>query len=280
MQVWFITGASRGFGLAIARRALAEGHTVVGTARDPEAVRRALPKAGDRLLAVPLDVTDDQQVSQAAAAAVERFGRIDVLVNNAGRGLLGAVEEASAAEVRAVFESNVFGLLSVLRAVLPTMRAQRSGRIFNISSVGGFAAAMGWGIYAGTKFAVEGISESVRAEVAPLGISVTVVEPGYSRTDFLDSSSLHRAEQVIDDYAETAGRIRERERHTNHAQLGDPAKVAAAIVAIAGIGNPPMRLQLGADALARVQAKLDTVTDEMAQWRDLSLSTGYDNAAV
>ena len=280
MAVWFITGASRGFGLEIARRALAEGNAVVGTARNPQAVRDALAGAGDRVLALPLDITDEQQVRQAVAAAVERFGRIDVLVNNAGRGLLGAVEEISADEARAIFETNVFGLLSVLRGVLPVMREQRAGRIFNISSIGGFTAAMGWGIYSGTKFAIEGITESLRGEVAPLGIAVTVVEPGYFRTDFLDSSSLHRAAQVIDDYAATVGAIRERTTQTNHAQPGDPTKAAAAIVTLAGVTDPPSRLQLGADALARVDAKLTLVTEEMKQWRDLAMSTGYDDAAV
>jgi NAD(P)-dependent dehydrogenase (short-subunit alcohol dehydrogenase family) len=280
VQVWFITGASRGFGLEIARRALAEGNAVVGTARNPQAVRDALAGDADRVLALPLDITDEQQVQRGVAAAVERFGRIDVLVNNAGRGLLGAVEETSANEARAIFETNVFGLLSVLRGVLPVMREQRAGRIFNISSVGGFTAATGWGIYADTKFAVEGITESLRAEVAPLGIAVTVVEPGYFRTDFLDGSSLHRTTQVIGDYAATVGEIRERTTKTNHAQPGDPTKAAAAIVTVAGVTDPPTRLQLGADALARVNAKLALVSDEMTQWRDLALSTGYDDAAV
>src|SRR5262249_56717906 len=152
--VWFITGASRGFGLEIARQALERGDAVVATARDPRGVEKSLPGAGASLLSVGLDVTDEQQAQSAVAGAVERFGRIDVLVNNAGRGLLGAVEEASAAEVRAVFDANVFGLLAVTRAVLPVMRAQRSGRVLNISSVGGFVANPGWGVSSAPKFAV------------------------------------------------------------------------------------------------------------------------------
>ncbi|WP_308405361.1 SDR family NAD(P)-dependent oxidoreductase [Streptomyces sp. B93] len=183
VQVWFITGASRGFGLEIAPRALAGGDAVVATARDPEAVRKALSDAGERLLAAGVDVTDEAQAQAAVAAAVARFDRIDALVNNAGRGLLGAVEEADADEVRAVFDTNVFGMLAVTRAVLPVLRRQRAGRVINISSVGGFAAGTGWGIYAGTKFAVEGISEAMRAELLPLGIHTTVVEPGVFRTD-------------------------------------------------------------------------------------------------
>ncbi|MEV7681316.1 oxidoreductase [Streptomyces sp. NPDC088341] len=276
MKVWFITGASRGFGLEIARKVLDGGDAVVATARDPRTVHDALPEGGDRLLAVPLDVTVEEQARQAVDAAMERFGRIDVLVNNAGRGLLGAVEEASADEVRAVFETNVFGLLAVTRAVLPVMRRQRAGRVINISSVGGFSAGTGWGVYAGTKFAVEGLSESLRAELLPLGILTTVVEPGVFSTDFLDPSSLHRAGQAIADYAETAGRTRRWAEESNHAQEGDPVKAAEAIVTLAAMADPPSRLQLGADSVERVQAKLDLVAEELTQWRELALSTAHN----
>jgi NAD(P)-dependent dehydrogenase (short-subunit alcohol dehydrogenase family) len=166
MNVWLITGAARGLGREIAQQALDRGDSVVATARRPELVTEALPGHGDRLLAVPLDVTDPDQPAAVAQRAVSTFGRIDILVNNAGRGLLGAVEEASPDEVEAVFRTNVFGLLAVTRAVLPVMRAQRSGRILNLSSVGGFAQVAGWGVYGATKFAVEGLSEALRAEVA------------------------------------------------------------------------------------------------------------------
>ncbi len=279
MRVWFVTGASRGFGREIVRGALAGGDAVVAAAREPEAVREALPDAGDRLLAVGLDVTDEAAARDAVAAAVERFGRIDVLVNNAGRGLVGAVEEASAEEVRALFDTNVFGMLSVTRAVLPEMRRRRSGRVINISSVGGFAAGVGWGVYAGTKFAVEGVSEAMRAELLPLGIFTTVVEPGVFRTDFLDGSSLHHSRRTIEDYAGSAGRTRGWVQETNHTQPGDPARAAAAIVEIARAEEPPLRLQLGADCVARVEAKLAAVAGELAAWRGLSLSTGYDAPA-
>ena len=174
--VWFITGASRGFGLEIARAALARGDSVVAAARDRQVVERELGRS-ERLLAVELDVTDERQAQEAVSAALARFGQIDVLVNNAGRGLLGAVEESSAEEVRSVFAVNVDGLLTVTRAVLPAMRSRRSGRILNISSVGGFGAWPGWGVYCATKFAVEGLSEALHAELLPLGISVTVIEP-------------------------------------------------------------------------------------------------------
>ncbi|MFY9927074.1 MAG: oxidoreductase [Streptosporangiaceae bacterium] len=273
MNVWLITGASRGLGREIARQALERGDRVVATARQPEQVGSALPGYGDRLLAVPLDVTDPAQPAAAAQAAVSRFGRIDILVNNAGRGLLGAVEEASSEEVEAVFRTNVFGLLAVTRAVLPVMRAQKSGRILNLSSVGGFAQVPGWGIYGATKFAVEGLSEALRAEVAPLGIKVVIIEPGSFRTDFLDGSSLHTASQFIEDYAATAGQVRNQAADRNHAQVNDPVKGAAAIVAIATAADPPARLQLGADSVAAVEAKLQQVADDLSKWRELAVST-------
>ncbi len=273
-HVWFVTGASRGFGLEITRLAIARGDAVVAAARDPESVERALGR-NDRLLAVPLDVTDERQTQQATAAALDRFNRIDVLVNNAGRGLLGAVEEASAPEVRAVFAVNVDGLLAVTRAVLPSMRKRRSGHIINISSVGGFSASPGWGVYCATKFAVEGLSEALHAELAPLGIHVTAIEPGTFRTDFLDASSLQRVAGNIDDYTATAGETRRWAENTNHGQLGDPVKAAAAIIAIGTSAMPPLRLQLGADCVGRVEQKLALVVRELDAWRELSLSTAH-----
>jgi NAD(P)-dependent dehydrogenase (short-subunit alcohol dehydrogenase family) len=273
VQTWFITGASRGLGLEMARLALARGDAVVGAARNPRDVEQALGGRPEHLLAVALDVTDRAQAADAVARATERFERIDVLVNNAGRGLIGAVEEASEEEIRSVFEINVFGLLSVTRAVLPIMRRQGSGRIVNISSVGGFTARSGGGIYAGTKFAVEGLSEALRLELAPLGILVTIVEPGAFRTDFLDPSSMVLAAQSIEDYASTAGEFRERAGSGNHRQAGDPKKAAAAIVAVATADVPPLRLVLGPDALARIEEKLQQVRSDIAAWRELSLST-------
>ncbi|HWY68668.1 MAG TPA: SDR family NAD(P)-dependent oxidoreductase [Terriglobales bacterium] len=207
--VWFITGASRGLGLEITRAALKRGDSVVATARNLQSIVHA-PGGQERLLPVALDVTNGLQAEAAVSVALKRFGRIDVLVNNAGRGLLGAVEEASSEEVRSVFAVNVDGLLTATRAVLPSMRERRSGRILNISSGGGFSGAPGWGVYCATKFAVEGLSESLHAELLPLGIHVTIIEPGAFRTDFLDASSLHRTAQVIDDYSESAGVTRQR----------------------------------------------------------------------
>jgi len=189
MKIWFITGASRGFGALVTERALAKGDKVVATARNPRAVTERFGEHPN-LLAVALDVSNEDQAQTAARAAIDHFGRIDILLNNAGFGLMGAVEEATAAEVEAVYRTNVIGLLTVTRAVLPHMRAARSGRILNISSIGGYRGGAGFGVYSSTKFAVEGLSEALHAELEPLGIHVTVVEPGYFRTDFLDASSL------------------------------------------------------------------------------------------
>ncbi|WP_028805866.1 oxidoreductase [Streptomyces sp. 142MFCol3.1] len=276
MSVWFITGSSRGFGLEITRAALAAGHQTVATARKADAVREQLPDAGDALLAVPLDVTDPQSIQAAVDAAVERFGRIDVLVNNAGTGLLAAVEESDDAAVRAIYETNVFGPLAVQRAVLPLLRGQRSGHVINISSIVGFATAPGWGIYASTKFAVEGFTETLNAELAPLGVHVTLVEPGFFRTDFLDPASLHTGTDVIDDYAATVGTMRQTAAGLNHAQPGDPNKAARAIVDLAAAPEPPLRLQLGADTLQAFEAKLDNFRAEMDAWRHVALSTDHD----
>lgn len=280
MSVWFITGASRGFGLEIAREALSRGHDVVATARDAAAITAALPEAGDHLLAVTLDVTDETQARQAVRAAVERFGRIDVLINNAGRGLLGAVEEATDAEVRAVYDTNVFGLLTVTRAVTPVLRTQRSGTVVNISSVGGFVGSPGWGVYASTKFAVEALSEALHAELKPLGVHAMVVEPGYFRTDFLDSSSLHTQQHAIDDYADgPAGQMRVIAGQRNHDQPGDPVKAANAIIDVVESPRPPLRLQLGRDTIAAVEAKIAHVQSELEQWRAVAESTDHDDVA-
>ncbi len=223
MKVWFITGASRGFGALITTRALAQGDAVVATARNPQAITERFGEHPN-LLPIALDVTDDRQATAAAKTAIDRFGRIDILLNNAGFGLMGAVEEATVDEVEAVYRTNVFGLLNVTRAVLPFMRRARSGRILNISSIGGYHGAAGFGVYSSTKFAVEGLSEALHDELAPLGIHVTVVEPGYFRTDFLDSSSLSVSGNIIGDYADTVGKVRTIAAGLSHNQPGDPQK--------------------------------------------------------
>jgi NAD(P)-dependent dehydrogenase (short-subunit alcohol dehydrogenase family) len=274
MRVWFITGASRGFGALIAEAALNAGDAVVATARDPNAVIKRLG-ARDRLLATRLDVTSEAEAHEAAGQAVKMFGRIDILVNNAGYGLLGAIEEASAAETTRLFGTNVFGLLGVTRAVLPHMRRQRSGHIINVSSVGGYAGYPGWGVYGATKFALEGISEALAGEVAPLGIKVTVVEPGFFRTDFLDESSLARTARHIDDYHESVGNTRAHAADVNHNQPGDPRKLASAFIALANAKNPPLRLPLGSDTVGRIEAKNAFVAKELAEWRSVATSTDF-----
>jgi NAD(P)-dependent dehydrogenase (short-subunit alcohol dehydrogenase family) len=273
MSVWFITGASRGLGAAITREALERGHRVVATARDVDAVHKAFPDAPDSLLPAAADVTDDASLRTAVDAAVARWGSIDVLVNNAGYGLVGAVEEVSDRAARDLFDVNVFGVLNTLRAVLPVLRAQRSGRVLNIGSVAGFATTAGAGIYGASKFALEAVSEALHSELAPLGIRVTVVEPGGFRTDFLDRSSLIIEPTVIGDYAESAGRTRTVLPTFSGIQPGDPLKLAAAVVDLAETDEPPLRLQLGSDAVERVEAKLDLVRQELDQWRKVASST-------
>jgi NAD(P)-dependent dehydrogenase (short-subunit alcohol dehydrogenase family) len=277
MRTWFITGASRGFGALIAAEALAAGDAVVATARNIDTLPASL-RSHPNLLGVALDVTNEAQARDAAAAAIARFRSIDILVNNAGFGVVVAVEETSGAEVERLFATNVFGLLNVTRAVLPQMRIQRSGRIMNFSSIGGYAAAAGFGVYSATKFAVEGISEALSAELAPLGIYSTVVEPGYFRTTFLSDDSVVSAANVIDDYAETAGAVREFARSMDGQQPNDPARLASAIVQLADAEVPPIRLPLGADTVKKIEEKNRAVEAELGQWRDLAMSTGFVDA--
>jgi NAD(P)-dependent dehydrogenase (short-subunit alcohol dehydrogenase family) len=273
-RVWFVTGAARGIGLRIVEAALANGDAVVATSRDVASLRERFA-GNDALLPVALDVTDEHQAAAAVAAALDRFGRIDVLVNNAGFGLLGAVEEASAAEVRRLYETNVFGLLNVTRAALPSMRERRRGHVVNISSVGGYRSGAGFGVYCSTKFAVEGISEALHAELAPLGVHVTVVEPGYFRTEFLDQSSLTVSPRILADYAATSGQVRERAVQINQKQPGDPKRLAQAMLALVASATPPLRLPLGTDTLQVIAETNAYVTEETATWRELSASTDF-----
>ena len=277
-KVWFITGASRGFGVLMAKDALARGDSVVATARNPQSVADALGEHPN-LLALRLDVTQEAAAVLAARAAVDRFGRIDVLVNNAGYGLLGAVEEAGDAEVRALYDTNVFGLLNVTRAVLPHMRRQGSGHVMNMSSVGGYTAAAGWGVYGSTKFAVEGISEALAEEVRPLGIHVTVVEPGYFRTEFLEGNSLVSTAARLDDYAGTVGAMRSFAASVSLKQPGDPRKLSLAMLKLADAPRPPVRLMLGSDTVRMVREKNRFVEQELGEWMALSLSTDHDDVA-
>lgn len=274
MRTWFITGASRGFGALIAEQALRAGDAVIATARKPQDITSRL---GDHpnLLAVRLDVTSEEEAHQAVAEGIKRFGQIDVIVNNAGFGVLGAVEETSAKETERLFATNVFGVLNVTRAVLPHLRRQRSGHIINISSVGGYQSFIGWGVYCSTKFAVEGITEALHQELAPLGIRVTVVEPGFFRTDFLDEQSLIKTALELSDYDETVGKMRQFAEGANHAQPGDPLKFAEAMLTLVNAPNPPQRLAMGSDTVAIVGEKNRLVEAELLEWKELSISSDF-----
>jgi NAD(P)-dependent dehydrogenase (short-subunit alcohol dehydrogenase family) len=272
--VWFITGTSQGFGRELVRAAVERGDSVVATSRKPQSVSAAFPKAAERLLAISLDLRKPGDISSAVQQALARFGRIDVLVNNAGYGVTGAVEEASDAEISDVYYTNVFGLLRVTRAVLPHMRKQRSGHIVNLSSIGGLTGMPGWGIYNSTKFAVEGLSEALAAELKPLGIEVTIVEPGPFRTDFL-GGSLVKTANTLPDYRETAGKTRASAVQRNGKQQGDPAAAANLIVQAVTSPNPPLHLVLGKFAYDRMYQKLDAFRNEMETWREKAVGTDF-----
>jgi NAD(P)-dependent dehydrogenase (short-subunit alcohol dehydrogenase family) len=253
-RIWFITGTSSGFGREIALAALAAGDRVVATARRVSGLADLVERAPDRVRTVALDVTDPAAVRHAVDVAVAEFGRIDVVVNNAGYGSRGALEELSDTQIRAQFDVNVFGVLDVLRAVLPVMRAQRSGHVVQMSSVGGVIATLGGAAYAATKFALEGLSEGLAQEVGPLGIRVTLVEPGPFRTDFAGRSAAHG--EPIEDYATILEPARERFLAQDGRQPGDPARAAQAIVDLVDSDDPPLRLPLGAASFDRIRERL------------------------
>jgi len=270
-RVWFITGASRGFGRALSEAVLARGERLVATARGADFVS-GFGEAHPDALTLRLDVTDREQAQAAIAEATERFGRLDVIVNNAGYGHFGAIEELTEEELRQQFEVNLFGVLNVTRAALPQLRAQRSGHIVQMSSLNGIEGMVGGGYYCATKFAVEGLSESLAAELAHLGIDVTIVEPGPHRTEFASEESA-RSAAPIDDYAETVGAAREAFAQVDGTQPGDPERAALAIIAAVDEDNPPLRLALGTMALDNIRAKLEGQLEELEKWRELSAST-------
>ena len=276
MSTWLITGCSTGLGRALAEAVIGAGHNAVVTARDETKVADLAAAAPERVLAVALDVTKPAQVTSAVRRAHERFGGgPDVLVNNAGYGYRAAVEEGDDAEVRELFETHFFGTVAMVKAVLPGMRARRSGAIVNISSIGATVTPVGSGYYAAAKAAIEGMSGSLRGELAPLGISVTVVEPGAFRTDFA-GRSLAQSARVIDDYAATAGQRRKENDTMDGNQAGDPAKAAAAIIAAVESSESPGFLLLGPDALGLYRYVADARADEIAKWEELSSGTNFD----
>lgn len=273
-KVWFITGCSTGLGRALTNAALQKGYQVVATARKPEQLNDIVDRYPGNVKAVRLDITKPEEVRDAVRAAIDTFGRIDVLVNNAGRGLLGALEEVSDEAIREMFEVNLFGHLDVTRVILPIMRQQRSGHILNLSSVAGFIGAPGVGVYCVTKFALEGLSEVLSKEVAPFGIKVTVVEPGEFRTNF--RASYVTSDTVIDDYASTSGAVIKHALAGHGKQKGDPAKAALAMIQVVESDNSPMRLPLGTDAVRIVEMKLESVKTELDAWRVVAEDTAFD----
>lgn len=274
-KTWMITGAGRGIGAEIARAALANGDRVVAAARKLGQLQDAFAGADpERIALVELDVASEAQAAPAVAQAVERFGRIDVLVNNAAYGLLGRLEEVSSADIARQFAVNVHGVLHMLRAVLPTMRRQRGGHIMNISSIAGITGFDGASVYCASKYAIEGLSASLALEVAPLGIKVTAVEPGFFRTEFLDPSSVRYGATAIDDYA-ALGSIEQAYGAYKGRQLGDPVKLAAAVVELAGMASPPRQFLAGSDALAMANTALDARRTEMAAFEALTVSTDH-----
>lgn len=271
---WLITGVSSGFGRAVAEAALAAGHRVVGTVRSEAAGSAFEARAPDRAIGMVMDVTDEAAVHATVKAAEEATGGIDVLVNNAGYGLVGGVEEATMAEIRAQFEVNVFGAVAVMQAVLPFMRARRAGHILAITSVSGLVGWPSLGVYSGSKFALEGICETVAQEVAPLGIKMTIVEPGGFRTEFAKGSRVRTA-RIIDDYDATVGESRRILASHAGQEPGDPAKAAEIILRVAAMDKPPLRLLLGPDAMGYVDSKFAAWTAEIEAWRSVSLATGF-----
>ena len=272
-RVWFITGISRGFGRELALAALADGDSVIGTSRNGKS-----DLSSTQLSVFALDVSRAEDVSAVVEKAWAIHGRIDIVVNNAGFGLLGAVEEVDEAEARKVFDTNFFGTFHVIHTLLPLLRAQCSGHILNVSSIGGFTGTPGYGLYNASKFAVEGLSEALAQELRPFGVHVTIVEPGYFRTGFLSASSLQRSARVIEAYAPTSGRTRASADARHGRQTGNPALAAKAIVSVTEAANPPLRLVLGADALERIHVKLAQVANDVETWRSTTVVTGFQES--
>lgn len=273
-KVWLITGASTGLGRAIAEAAVANGDRVVATARNVNDVKDLVDRTPDQVHAARLDVTDSASIRAAVESAIAAFGHIDVLVNNAGHGLIGAVEELSDEQTRSVLETNVFGVFAVTRAVLPHMRERRQGHIVQMSSVGGVVGNPGHAIYNTSKFALEGMSEALAGEVGPLGIRVSIIEPGPFRTDFLGRSMAFA--EPIDDYAQTAaGIVRKNFAQNDGNQPNDPVKAAAAVVRLVNTPDGPLRLPLGPEAVGRIREKLAKQLADIESWEAVALDTRY-----
>jgi NAD(P)-dependent dehydrogenase (short-subunit alcohol dehydrogenase family) len=273
-KVWLVTGASKGLGLALVKKLLNEGYKVAATSRNLSDLNKAVDANSEQFLPLAVNLTNEDSVQEAVELTVKTFGKIDVVVNNAGYGLLGGIEELTDREARDNFEVNVFGSLNVIRKALPYLRAQKSGHILNVSSIGGFTGAFaGGGIYCATKFAVNGFSETLSAEVAPFGIKVTIVQPGYFRTNFLSAGSLAVPQNQIADYQNVRDIVNFHQNDMDQQQAGDPEKAAAAMISITNEANPPLNLFLGEDAYGLAEKKLAFVQNELETWKELTLST-------
>lgn len=274
-KIWFVTGASKGLGRSLVLQLLQQGHKVAATSRSIDDLRKVANHAN--FLPLSVDLKSESSVQTAVAATISQFGGIDVLVNNAGYGQVGGVEETSDAEVRANFDVNVFGLLNVTRAVLPQMRKQQSGHVFNISSIAGFTGMFpGFGIYCATKFAVDGLSEALSEEVKPFGIKVTIVSPGYFRTEFLSAGSLAVPAHPIDAYQSIREVQNAHQHEINGNQAGDPEKAIAALIDVAGQENVPLHLFLGEDAYGMAYQKIDFLKEQLETWKEVTVSTAIE----
>ncbi|WP_343617489.1 SDR family NAD(P)-dependent oxidoreductase [Flavobacterium sp.] len=275
-KVWFVTGASKGLGLELVKKLLAEGFKVAATSRSESSLIKELGNVTENFLPLEMDLVDEKSVKNAIDKTVNHFKTIDVLVNNAGYGLLGALEELTDAEARKNYEVNVFGLLNVIRHTAPILRANQSGHIFNISSIGGYYGEFpGWGIYCSTKFAVAGLTESLAAEIKPFGVHATIVYPGYFRTDFLKDSSLLLPENPIEEYKEVRQSENAHKEGINGNQPGDPVKLAEALIKVSQDQNPPLHLFLGEDAFNMANQKIASVQGELGQWKEVSVGTNF-----
>lgn len=275
-KTWFITGTSQGIGLILVKQLLAQGYNVAATARNVESLKKAVGISSENFLPLEVNLVDESSVKQAVKDTLAKFESIEYLVNNAGYGLIGGIEESSDAEVRANFDVNVFGLLNVTRAILPHMRAAKFGHVINISSVFGLLAGAGWGIYCSTKFAVEAISEALVQEVKPFGIKVTLIEPGYVRTNFLNSSSLITSSEPIEAYQEIRDAVRSHQEDLPGKQLGDPEKVAALIIEVTKWQQPPLHLLTGSDAYQFANYKIDSLKNEIEANKEFTFSTDFE----
>lgn len=274
-KVWFITGASKGFGLILVKQLLEKGDFVAATTRNKSDLTKEIP-ANSQFLPLEVDLVSEESVQSAISETVATFGRIDNIINNAGYGLIGSLEELSDAESRQNFDVNVFGTLNVIRQAMPHLRKQKSGHIFNFSSIGGYVGDFaGFGIYCATKFAVIGLTEGLAIEAKPFGIKVTAVLPGYFRTNFLNPDSIVIPKNSIEDYKETRESQRIHQEEINQNQPGDPEKGAAEIIKVANTENPPVHLFLGNDAYDIAKSKMISMEKELEEWKQVTISTGF-----